>query len=132
MAGQNNLTITLQQLDGTNTVMARRTETFSYPVPLVGMGEWRVGNLVDTAAKSISLVGLVPQPLQLICKHTGTTGTITVIWTPTGGASATILVLNPLDMIAFWQITTAVGAGISALSLTASVANTPFELFIGG
>lgn len=130
MAAQNNLSVSLQQLDANGVTLARRIENFSYLSPIVG--EWRVGNLPDTSSHAISLVGLVPQPLQVMLKHTGQTGTITVVWTPNGGSSATVIVLGPGDMIAFWQTTTNAAYGISALALTASVSTTPFELFIGG
>lgn len=132
---QNNLAITLQQLDNNSIILTRRSENFSYTLPAVGMGEWRIGNLVDTSSHSISLVGLVPQVLQLLLKHTGSgsTTTITVVWTPYGGSSCTSIVLYPGDMIGFWSVNAATTSnGISALAMTASVANTPFELFIGG
>jgi hypothetical protein len=126
---QNNLTLTLQQLDGSGNVLARKTQTISNTDP--GSGEWRVGNLPDTAQATISFTGLGTQVLQLQLKNTHASALITVVWTPTTGSQATVLVLGPGDIIAFWHTNTGTTFGISSLKLTSDTASTPFELFLG-
>jgi len=58
--------------------------------------------------------------------------TVTVTWTPNGGASATVIVLNSGDQIIFWTNPSGNTPGISALTLTPSAANALVEFFIGG
>lgn len=128
---QNNLTYTLQQLDATGTILARRVQTISNTT--ITTGEWRVGNLPTNGATSISFTGLVTQPLQLILKNTAASGTLTVTWTPNGGASATVIVLGPGDIISFWHTASGASFGISALSLQSSLSTgNSYEMFIGG
>lgn len=66
----------------------------------------------------------------LYLKNLSSTETVTVTWTPLGGASASVQTLQPGGFIAFGQST--VGAGITALSVVASLALTKIEFLIGG
>ena len=126
---QNNLTLTLQQLDGSGNILARKTETVSNTAPVAG--EWRVGNLPTTAQATISFTGLGSQVLQLLLKNTHASAKVTVVWTPTTGAEATALIIGPGDIIGFWHTNTGATYGISSLKLTADTTNTTFELFLG-
>jgi hypothetical protein len=53
---------------------------------------------------------------------------LTVTWTPTGGSPATALILSPGAFVIFGE--TNQSNGISALTLTAAVVNTPVEYLI--
>lgn len=126
---QNNVTLTIQQLDATGTTVARRVFTSSDTAPTVG--EWREGNLINNSLTSISLP--VAQVRQVLIRNTHATATITVTWTPNGGASAVAGVIGPGDELSMWSQATGASYGISALSLQSSAAsNTTFEMFLGG
>lgn len=125
---QNNLSLTLQQLDANGVTLTRRVETFSDTAPTVG--EFRVGLLTDTNEATISLP--TAQIRQVLLKNTHTSGKITVKWTPNGGAKVTILIVGPGDGIAFWHQATGATYGLSLLTLTTDVSNTTYELFLGG
>jgi len=66
----------------------------------------------------------------LYFKNTHATQTITVTWTPNGGASNVVLTLQPGAFIGFAEPSGS--NGISALSITASGANTTCEFILGG
>lgn len=68
---------------------------------------------------------------QVYVRNNDAASNLTVIWTPNGGASATVAVLTPGSCLLLWDITGA-GNGITALSLNQSVAATEVEYFIGG
>lgn len=55
--------------------------------------------------------------------------TITVKWTPTGNANATIIILQPGSFIAVWEV--AAAGGITALTVAGSTNATPYEIFMG-
>ena len=63
-------------------------------------------------------------------KNLHATFTLTVSWTPNGGASAVIQTLEPGGYLIMGQPTS--GAGITALSITASNASTPAEFILLG
>jgi hypothetical protein len=76
-------------------------------------------------------IALPISPIQfLYVKNLHATNTVTVTWTPTSGASATIQTLEPGSAILFCQ--NVVGAGITALTVVASGTNTQIEYIIGG
>lgn len=126
---QNTITLSLLQLDANGLTEARRPWTITDSAPTVG--EWLSGSLPDNTNETITLP--IAQPRQLMLRNVHASATITVTWTPNGGASATVLVLGPGDVIAFWHSLTGASYGISALKLQSSVnTGTPFELFIGG
>lgn len=127
---QNNLTLTLQQLDDSGNILARKSQTVSDTDPTIG--EWRVGNLPSTAQVTVGLSGLITQVRQVLIKNTHASAHITVVWTPNGGTEATVLILGPGDIISFWHTNTGDDFGISSLKLTTDTVNTPYELFIGG
>jgi len=67
----------------------------------------------------------------LYVKNLHATQTITVTWTPNGGASATILTVPAGGFISFGETAQGV-SGITALSIVASGATTPVEYVLGG
>jgi len=90
-----------------------------------------------TEGQSISVgtspvtVSLPVSPAQfLYVKNLHATNTLTVTWTPNGGSTATILLLEPGSAILFCEAAT--GSGITALSLTGSASATLCEYVVGG
>lgn len=129
MATTNNITWTLQQLDNAAKTLASRTVTLSDAAATVG--DFRgVGTLIDTAQATIGLPILQVRQLEL--RNTHSTALITVVWTPNGGASATILILGPGDGICFWHTAAGATLGVSALKLTSNTAGATYEMFLGG
>jgi hypothetical protein len=66
----------------------------------------------------------------LYIKNLHAVNTILVTWTPTGGSTASIQTLEPGGWIIMGNPAT--GAGVTALSLTASGAATPCEYILAG
>jgi len=78
-------------------------------------------------------ISLPISPAQfLYIKNLHAANFITVTWTPTGGASNTVLVLQPGSSIIFSEAAPVPSSGITALSLQANVPNTPVEFILGG
>jgi hypothetical protein len=126
-ASTNKLLLTLQQLDITGIPVLNRQ--IGYASYNANVGQFQVLNLGSGA----NVITLPASPvLQLYVKNLHATNTVTLIWTPQGGASVTVQVLGPGGVALFWQTATAVTYGITALTLTASGANTPVEMFAGG
>lgn len=126
---QNNLTLILEQKDSNGQFLARRQFTISETDP--DAGEFRSGILIDTNQATITLP--FAQCRQILFRNTHTSAKITVVWTPQGGAEATINKVGPGGGIALWDDTAATtGIGISSLKLTSDVANATYELFVGG
>jgi hypothetical protein len=126
---QNNITVTLKQLDTSDQLLARRDYTASDTAPTVG--EFRAGYLTDTSQATISLPFTTIR--QLLFKNTHATAKITVVFTPNGGAEATINKVGPGGTLILWDGTAAVtGLGITSLKLTSDTAGGTYELFLGG
>lgn len=105
-------------------------------------------NLVKTLAQSFNgtvssqgesvKIGVSPtsltlpiSPVQIVYIANLSIGnTITVTWTPFGGLSNTVQVLQPLGAILMMNSNTT--SGVSAISLLASGANTPVDFFLAG
>jgi len=64
-------------------------------------------------------------------KNLHATQTVSVTWTPNGGASAVAIVLQPGAFICFGEVVQGL-SGITALSVVASGASTPIEYVLGG
>lgn len=79
-------------------------------------------------------IGLTKNPATCVyIKNIDVAKTITVIWTPNGGASNSVILLNPGDQIILWC--SPIGAttpGITDLKLNASAFPCLCEFFIGG
>lgn len=84
--------------------------------------------LVGTSPTSLSLP-LSPAQF-LYIKNLSPTATVTVTWTPTGGASNVVLTLQPGAMIVYVESNTT--SGITALSVTANTVSTPIEWILLG
>lgn len=126
---QNNITHTLEQRDDNGGTLARRQFTISESDP--DAGEFRAGVLTTTAEATITLPFATIR--QVLVRNTHATATLLVKWTPNGGAEATVMTLGPGGTVTYWDDSAvATGLGITSLKLTASIANTTYELFIGG
>lgn len=64
-------------------------------------------------------------------KNTHATQTLTVAWTPNGGSSNTVVVLQPGSYISFGETVQAT-SGVTTITLTGSGAGTTVEYIIGG
>jgi hypothetical protein len=125
----NVLSLSVQQFDDLDNTLARRVATVTDSSP--SAGDFRGKGILTTT--SITSIGLpIAQSRQVYVRNTHASAKITVTWTPTTGASATICVLGPGDAIALWSQTTGSTYGISALSLTADITNATYETFVGG
>jgi len=82
--------------------------------------------LLTTGANPVTLPA---SPTQLLyAKNLSTTATITFTWTPVGSASAQIMILQPGGILFFFNPSN----GITALTVAASVANTPIDYVLAG
>ena len=67
----------------------------------------------------------------LYIKNTHATQTLTVTWTPNGGASNAVITLQPGSFIAFGESVLGL-SGITALTVVGSGASTSYEFVFGG
>jgi hypothetical protein len=122
-------TFTLQQLDDSDNILARRTHTTTESAP--SAGQFLQGKAPDTAQHAITLP--TTQIRQLVFFNTHATAKFSVVFTPFGGAEATINTVGPGGMLVLFDATAAAtGIGISSLKLTSDVTSGTYELFIGG
>lgn len=129
MASQHIFSYTLQQLDTNGNVKARSSQSVTQNSPTAG--QLIEGSAPDTGAHSITLP--ITQPRQIVFYNTHATAKFTIIWTPFGGASATINLIGPGGVLALFDPTAATtGNGVSALSVTSDTSGGTYELFIGG
>lgn len=126
---QNNISVTLQQLDDDGEHLARRVFSVSETDP--SAGEFRSGILTTTAQTTITLPFATIR--QLLVRNTHATAKLTVVLTPNGGAEATVNQVGPSGCVVIWDPTAvASGIGITSLKLTSDTANGTYELFVGG
>jgi hypothetical protein len=92
---------------------------------------------VSTIAETVSIpaaptsIALPVSPTQVVyVRNTHATQTLTVTWTPTGGASNVVVTLQPNSYILFGEVN--ITSGITALSLQGSGANTTCEYILAG
>lgn len=85
-----------------------------------------------TLAGATNVTLPIAQTMQVYIRNIDPTKSITVNWTPQGGAAANTCVLYPGDQIILWQKPGGTSAGISALTLTPSAAGALVEYFLGG
>jgi hypothetical protein len=86
---------------------------------------------IGTSPVSVTLPASPTQLLYAANLQTGkagSTNTLTITWTPQGGTSAQIMVLQPQSVLFFFNP----GAGITALSVVASGANTVVDYLLAG
>lgn len=98
------------------------------------------------ASYALAPVGGTPLPFpagtskitKLYVKNLAAAGSLQVTAQPNGGASVTVGILGPGDIFCYWQNSTgapAIGVnsqGYTAVNVASSVANLPFEFFMGG
>ena len=111
----------------TGSVSLQKTLANSYTGTLETYGQ---SVIVGTSPVTVTLP---INPVEfLYVKNLSTTSgnSLTVTWTPTGGASASIVTLDPGAIIIFSEITTS--NGVSALSLLSNQAGTPCEYILAG
>lgn len=128
MASQstNSATVTLNQVDINSTTVLNRVVG---PVQFSGnVGEFRSGMFPDTSSHSQTLP--TTTLTNYYFKNLDAAAVVTVVWTPSGGSSATIKAVGPGGMLLFWEPSGT--NGITALSYTSTVANSKFEDFMGG
>jgi len=125
---QNNLTLSLVQQDVSAVSVLNRTIG---PIQYAGLvGQHIEGLVVGAAPVAVTLP--TTNVLQVVVKNTHATLKLTVTWTPQGGASAIVAVLEPGGIVVLWNPATSATAGITALTLTGSGAGVTVELFLGG
>jgi len=121
-------------INGNITVTDGQTGTVAYTKLLTALsttgtafGEVSSAS-IGTSPTSITLP---VSPVQfLYVKNLHASNTLTVTWTPNGGSSAVILVLQPGSSIQFEEV--ASGSGITALTLTGSASSTTCEFLLCG
>ena len=125
---------TTATLTGTITVIDSSSGTQPFQKQLSNL--FFTGNVSEiansfTVGSSPTSVSLPVSPCQFVyVKNLAPSATITVTWTPNGGSSNPVATLEPSGVI--FLINTASGAGITALSLEASLASTPCEYVLLG
>lgn len=85
-------------------------------------------------------VGLGATPISLpialvqfaYIKNLHAANTVSVTWTPANGASNPVITLQPGSAIILLEAAPLPSSGISAISLSSNVANTPVEYILGG
>jgi hypothetical protein len=87
------------------------------------------GGTVGTSPTSITLPTSPTTFVYIKCTHA--TQTLTVTWTPNGGASNIVVTLQPGSWIGFGEAVLGL-SGITALSIVGSGAGTTYEYVLGG
>lgn len=124
----NNLSIVISQQDSNNVNIVNR---LIGAISFAGIvGTFIEGRVLSVSQQTITLP--VAQPLQFYFKNTDTVAEFTIVWTPQGGASATVQVLGPGAVILFWQPATDTDYGVSDIKYTSDTNPGSFEYFIGG
>lgn len=125
---------TTATLTGTITVVDSSSGSQPFQKQLVNL--FFTGNVSEIAnsfvvGSSPTSVSLPVSPCQFVyIKNLAPSATVTITWTPNGGASNPVSTLEPGGAIVL--VNTASGAGITALSLQASLASTPVEYVLLG
>jgi len=118
--------ITSQEDSSQNVIVNRGTGNPNFDSVLAQMTEYYV--LANGA-------NVIPLPaatcFQLYIRNNDAALLITPSITPKGGVAAIYPQLYPGDQMFIWQSNTGANAGFTALTLTASAANTLVEFFIG-
>jgi hypothetical protein len=127
-ASVNRLLLTLQQQDVTGVPILNRRIGFISWAGSVGVFS---NNKLTTFPAPVSIPLPTATVLQFYFRNTSPSASITVTWTPTGGASVVTQTLLPGGVVAFWQSATGT-VGITALSLSANLLPATYEMFLGG
>ena len=133
MAATNLLSATITSTDGNNNVPINRgLGNPSYVGVFGGFAQQSTSGLAGVDTPLPFPAGVIAI-LQLYIKNLAAPSgaTLTVKWTPQGGALATVQVLQPGSMIIFWQVASAGTAGVTSVTVNGSANSTPFEVFVG-
>lgn len=127
-ASVHNLTMVINRQDANGVNIENRTVgAISYSGVA---GEFDVRQAPDTAQHTFDLP--TTTLLQIYIKNTHATGILTIVGTPSGGASATLGKIGPGGVFTYWAAATGSGVGYTDLKYTADVSGTTFEMFLGG
>jgi len=107
----------------TGSVTSQKAVVGSYSGTVATEGQ---NVIIGTSPTTIALPG---SPTNFVyIKNLSSSATLTVTWTPNGGASNVVITLEPNSFHILDESIT--GAGITALSVTASVITTPIEYIL--
>lgn len=127
-ASQNNLSLIVNQQDSNGVkIVNRLVGAISYDGVA---GEFHNGILTTTSITTLDLP--TATILQFYIKNTHATATILITATVQGGTSVISARIGPGGVYAVWNPATGTTIGFTEIKLTASVANTTFEMFLGG
>jgi hypothetical protein len=127
-ASQNNLSLVVNQQDLNGvSIVNRIIGAITYDGVA---GEFHNGILTTTSLTALDLP--TANVLQFYFKNTHASAVITITATVQGGASQVVTKVQPGSVFANWSAATSATAGYTAISLTSSVANATFEMFLGG
>jgi hypothetical protein len=124
-------TITAVDSVAGSSPLSKQLSPASAPVQLLGTAfDEAQGLNIGTSSVVIPLP--ISPALFVYIKNLSSSQTVTVTWTPNGGASATVTTLGPNEFILRAGNNTLAGTGITALSMIANAVNTPIEYLLGG
>lgn|SRR6266850_211774 len=104
----------------TGSITSQKSVVGSYTGTIATEGQ---NVIIGTSPTTITLPG---SPTNFVyIKNLSSSATLTATWTPNGGASNVVITLEPTSFIILDESIT--GAGITALSVTASAITTPIE-----
>ena len=122
-------TITSQEQSTSNIPINRSTGN---PAFNANVGSFITYLALAGGAQPLALPSAINPTTQVYLRNIDPTKTLTVAWTPNGGALNNVIVLNPGDQIIFWcnpgGVTT---PGVTAITLTPSAAGCLIEYFLG-
>jgi hypothetical protein len=120
-------------LSGIITITDNLTGSVSYQKQVIGSYVGTVStegqNVLVTGATSLALPAS-PTNFVYIKNLATATSVLTVTWTPNGGSTNTVVALQPSSFIILDENNAS--SGITALSVTPSVASTPIEYILVG
>lgn len=124
-ASQNNLSLVLNQQDASGVnILNRVFGTVAY----AGVaGQFTDGILTGTGAVTFTVP--TASVLQFFFQNTAATGNITL--NTTGATGTALIKVPPGGIVAIWNPTGASGA-ITAVTGTADISGTTFQMFLGG
>ena len=125
---------TTASLTGTVNLTDNDSGTIALQKNLIGLATTGTASVVVNAqiigTSTVTLV-LPVTPVQfLYMKNNSASQAVTASWTPNGGSSNPVLVLEPGSAIMFSEV--ASGGGITAVTVIAAGTNTPIEFVMLG
>lgn len=129
-ASQNTVSILLQQQDSSGiTILNRLIGAISHSGVA---GQFTDGILTGTGSTSLTMP--TAKIYTAVIQNTASTGNITVTWTPEAATGAIIAgkIMPGGAMVYANPQTGAVSGALTAISLQADLANTTYQIFLGG